>query len=1091
MSVKGTNSLSKKLLLSSLGILLVVVVSLTLIIEYLVFDNNREQLLDNQKSFTELVARRIDQGLQERVNTLQGLANLLHDGQRLLDDDSIQSVLDSRLLLHTYFNNGLIVMNKKGVITVDSPISVGRVGIDLSDRDHFRQVDEANAPVISQPLISRAVKQPVFLIIVPILNQQNETLGYVFGSTRLVDDNLLTNISADTIGSDGMLWVMDLNSDLMVTSSKKELVMGRLSELGMTELLSLLKQGKSQGQSKDSEGQSVLFTTTPLKQTDWLVVHAFPSQNVLAPVMQLLGKISASILVLMALASLAYWFFIQKLFSPLRQSADQIGDMLENRKALQPITINVQDEVGLLLTGFNQLLEKQEIQNEQLKVAKRNAEEASQTKSEFLANMSHEIRTPLNAVIGLSELQLKESLPEHVHQRNEQIHYSGKLLLGIVNDLLDFSKIEVGQMESEQEPFQLDEVVSQLASLFSLPSSQKGLELALHHQFEMPNIFLGDKLRLTQVLAHLIANAIKFTEKGSVTLDISYQGEANEQARLHFSIRDTGMGMTPEQQQKLFSAFSQVDTSITRSYGGTGLGLIISQRLVQLMGGEGIGLESEPGVGSCFDFELILPIVEEAIPSESLHDETHKCLSLEEEKFCGQRVLVVEDHPINQEVVFSQLEQMGLEVTLADNGAQGVEEVRQNNYDLILMDIQMPVMDGYKATLAIREFNRDIPIIALTAAALFEDRQKALAVGMNDHLGKPFSGQQLFNHLKVWLKTQSIPSDSTNDNMVHTTINPVVEAEPINVESAHPDLLALPAKRSILIVDDQPANIKVLANLLKSDYTIQVANNGAKALELSLKENPPDLILLDIVMPDMDGYRVCRVLKDNNRTSYIPVIFITAMDDVSDETKGFDLGAVDYISKPFHPDVVKARVRNHMNLKIKSDLLENMSHLDGLTQIANRRHLDETLQSEVKRHKRSEKPLGVVMLDIDFFKPFNDHYGHGKGDECLIKVVQALQSTLKRPSDILARYGGEEFVVLLPETDSEGTKRVAEQLRLAVEQLRYPHEHSKIADHVTVSLGCFSDRLDHQSPEELLKRADEALYEAKAAGRNRVVCANG
>lgn len=839
--------------------------------------------------------------------------------------------------------------------------------------------------------------------------------------------------------------------------------------------------------------------------------------------------------------------------------------------------------------------------------------------------MSHEIRTPLNAVIGLSELQLKESLPEYVQQRNEQIHHSGTLLLGIVNDLLDFSKIEAGQMESEQQPFQLDEVMNHLASLFSLPSSQKGLELALHLQYAMPTVFLGDKLRLTQVLTNLIANAIKFTEKGSVTLDIGFQEEANEQARLHFSIRDTGMGMTPEQKQKLFSAFSQADTSITRRYGGTGLGLIISQRLVQLMGGEGIHLESEPGVGSCFDFELILPIAEEAIPSESFDDETqdaslkacpralvvddqpiarqilseilqswhyrvddaedgqqaiemfnnsidsndiydvvlmdwemphldglsalrkirqkmtdvglihhlpamlmvsahqqseiqlyaeesieflpkpihrtnlqnalkrldiHKGSSLEEEKFCGQRVLVVEDHPINQEVARSQLEQMGLQVTLADDGAQGVEEVRQNSYDLVLMDIQMPVMDGYKATMAIREFNRDIPIIALTAAALFEDRQKALAVGMNDHLGKPFTGQQLFNHLKVWLKTKHESSSSLALNQTTTHLDPSEVVDPLQavVETTKTDFSLSYRKPSVLIVDDQPANIKVLANLLKSDYTIQVANSGLKALDLSRRESPPDLILLDIMMPDMDGYSVCRELKDNNRTSHIPVIFITAMDDVSDETKGFDLGAVDYISKPFNPDVVKARVRNHMNLKIKSDLLENMSHLDGLTQIANRRHLDATLQSEVKRHKRSGKPLGVVMLDIDFFKPFNDHYGHGKGDECLIKVAQALHSTLKRPSDLLARYGGEEFVVLLPETDRHGVFKIAEDLRRVIETMNYPHAFSKVADHVTISVGCLSKRVEDDSPESLLEQVDVALYDAKRQGRNRVVC---
>ena len=404
---------------------------------------------------------------------------------------------------------------------------------------------------------------------------------------------------------------------------------------------------------------------------------------------------------------------------------------------------------------------------------------------------------------------------------------------------------------------------------------------------------------MTQVLTNLIANAIKFTEQGTIILNIR-------------------------------------------------LAEVIGQKLIQLMGSDGIHMESEPDVGNCFHFELILSFA-----------------STETE----------------------------------------------------LQPKPKAVSTYHRRPLK----------------ALVEDREKALAAGMNDHLGKPFSSQQLYNHLKLWLEIQqkNVSRFQEGSSTPHETSSSSVKQ--ISIPSIE--------RQSILIVDDQPANIKILGNLLKSDYNIQVAKNGAKAIELSQGSSPPDLILLDIMMPDMDGYRVCHELKNHQNTCNIPIIFITAMDEASNETHGFHLGAVDFISKPFHPEIVKARVRTHMNLKIKTDLLENMSNIDGLTEIANRRYLDHTLQ----------------------------------------KVIH-------RPADLLARYGGEEFVVLLPETDATGVNKIAEDLRMAVNSINYPHEYSMVATHVTISVGCVSKVISDETPESLLQVADNALYEAKRKGRNCVVC---
>lgn len=295
-------------------------------------------------------------------------------------------------------------------------------------------------------------------------------------------------------------------------------------------------------------------------------------------------------------------------------------------------------------------------------------------------------------------------------------------------------------------------------------------------------------------------------------------------------------------------------------------------------------------------------------------------------------------------------------------------------------------------------------------------------------------------------------------------------------------------KPTILIVDDMAANISILSDLLQGDYKIKVAKSGQKALEIAKGTEKPDLILLDIEMPEMNGYEVCKELKNNSLTNNIPVIFVTARNDVKDEEYGLNLGAVDYISKPFHPTIVKIRVKNHIALKLKGDWLEELSRIDGLTHIPNRRYFDEEYQKKCKEMIREHKTVALLMIDVDYFKRYNDHYGHGKGDECLMKIAGALKSSLKRPSDMVARYGGEEFIVILQNIDEDGAKKVAESLIKAVGDLGIKHEYSSASDHVTISLGmAFKPAEESLCKEELLKMADDALYRAKESGRNRVV----
>lgn len=293
-------------------------------------------------------------------------------------------------------------------------------------------------------------------------------------------------------------------------------------------------------------------------------------------------------------------------------------------------------------------------------------------------------------------------------------------------------------------------------------------------------------------------------------------------------------------------------------------------------------------------------------------------------------------------------------------------------------------------------------------------------------------------------------------------------------------------RATILLVDDVPSNLSLLSSILRDEYRVQLATSGAKALEL-VATNSPDLILLDVMMPEMDGYEVCKRLKANPDTCDIPVLFVTARNQTEDEELGLTLGAMDYIHKPISPPIIRARVRNHIALKLQTDALKRLSFMDGLTQVANRRRFDDTLDNELRRAARQQYELSLLMMDVDCFKLFNDHYGHGLGDQCLTRVAQAMQAEVNRPLDLLARYGGEEFVVLLPETDLEGARKVAESLRETVAAIQIPHAHSLAAAHITISIGvACNTQSEINSAAELLKLADQALYFAKQSGRNQV-----
>lgn len=301
-----------------------------------------------------------------------------------------------------------------------------------------------------------------------------------------------------------------------------------------------------------------------------------------------------------------------------------------------------------------------------------------------------------------------------------------------------------------------------------------------------------------------------------------------------------------------------------------------------------------------------------------------------------------------------------------------------------------------------------------------------------------------------------------------------------------PACAPLPERPRLLVVDDQPINIQTLYQVFHNDHEVFMSTSGTQALDFC-RNTPPDLILLDVVMPEMDGLETCRRLKADAATADIPIIFVTAQSDPQDETRVLEAGGVDFITKPINPAVVRARVKTHLTLKAQNDLLRSLVFIDGLTGVANRRRFDEALQTEWRRCRRSRTPLTLLMIDIDHFKAYNDRYGHQAGDTCLQSVAAALRGGFSRSHDLVARYGGEEFACLMPECDLAAGQHQAEELRAGVAALGIPHAGSPTASQVTLSIGVAVAHPNGDGASDgLIAAADAALYEAKSGGRNRV-----